>query len=430
VTTASPALVPAPIHLREKERAPAALIAVALVAAPLLKPHGPAHVTPADVLMAVGIVAAIVWAGSNAVRVHLPYIVSVGIMVVSGLIAALFSIVPVSGFIAIGQDVFLLLWAAAIANLVRVPKTLSVFLSAWSFGAIAWASLLVLAVATGLSWLAGGSTFGVRAQLWFDNPNMAGNFFMVSLFVLMLSERPYGRLARAGGFAVVGAAVLLTGSVAALGAFVIGAGVTAVFALWRRSDLITAVAMGAVVTLVIGSLALVTIEAGGLHAVQNSSNTLVERSVGRASRSAAGRANLFSHEFELFLTGSLMGRGPASTKANLALTYGDVVKEAHDDYLATLTERGVLGVIGLLLFIVGVGIRASAVSRGRLSEPYAGIVRVPSALIGGAVALAISAITHEILHYRHVWAFFGLLAGLYLFGRVGAEEQTTAPSGT
>src|SRR5204862_234910 len=75
-------------------------------------------------------------------------------------------------------------------------------------------------------------------------------------------------------------------------------------------------------------------------AIGDTSNELVARSVARGPKSAEGRSTLFSEEFRLYRTGSLLGRGPASTQANIDLAYGPIVKEAHDDYLATLVERG------------------------------------------------------------------------------------------
>ena len=66
---------------RSAVRSPAIVVAAALIATPLLKPHGPAHVTPADVVMAVAIVSVIVWAGTTGARLHLPYAVPMSILI-------------------------------------------------------------------------------------------------------------------------------------------------------------------------------------------------------------------------------------------------------------------------------------------------------------------------------------------------------------
>ena len=86
-----------------------------------------------------------------------------------------------------------------------------------------------------------------------------------------------------------------------------------------------------------------------------------------------------------------------------------------------------IGVVGLLILMLGIGLRASALAHRPLSEAYVGVIRNQTAFIGAAIALAISAITHELLHYRHVWAFLGLLAGAYLFGLARQQIATAHP---
>jgi hypothetical protein len=42
-------------------------------------------------------------------------------------------------------------------------------------------------------------------------------------------------------------------------------------------------------------------------------------------------------------------------------------------------------------------------------------------LVGALLGLAVSASYYQILHFRHVWAFFALIAALYLWGRRSPE---------
>ena len=93
------------------------------------------------------------------------------------------------------------------------------------------------------------------------------------------------------------------------------------------------------------------------------------------------------------------------------------MKEAHDDYLATLVERGVLGFVGLLLLIGTIIIRASNIDPRQMSAEFRRVVPSTAPLIGALVAMAVSAFTHEVLHYRHFWTLLGILAALYLFAR-------------
>jgi O-antigen ligase len=409
------------------DRLPAVLVGTAIAAFPLLRPHGPGHITPADVLMGIGIVSVILWAGSTRAVFHLPFVVPITLYVLAGLVAGVFSISPQAGFLAVGQDLFLFVWAAMIANLIRVPKNLSIILGAWAWSATAWATILMGAVVTHQWWLAGANNAsGGRAQLQFDNPNMAGDYFLISLFVVLLGRSPKHPVVRTYACVSLLAAILLTGSNAALGSLVLGIAVAVVYAIWRRSDLLVAITATAMVAVVLAGLILYVVASGTLQRIENSSNALVARSLARGPKSAAGRSTLFSEEFDLYLTGSLLGRGPATTKLNLGPA-GSIVKEAHDDYLATLVERGPIGVIALVVFMAGIGIRASAISLRPLSPAFAHVVRMPSIAIGCGVALAVTATTHEILHYRHVFALLGIIAGLYLFAReTPAQESSRA----
>ena len=52
-----------------------------------------------------------------------------------------------------------------------------------------------------------------------------------------------------------------------------------------------------------------------------------------------------------------------------------------------------------------------------LAPAYARLVARPSLVLGAVFAIAATSTTHEILHYRHVWALLGILGGVYLYGR-------------
>jgi hypothetical protein len=393
------------------------LIALAILTLPLLQPPWPGHVTPADMVIAVAIIGVLAWLGTSRVDGHLPYIVPVSLYVGFGALATVFSAFPVSGVVAIVQDVFLFAWAAALANTVRTPGGLSLVLRWWVGGATAWGSILVLAMATHQWWLAGGPNEVSRGSLFFDEPNIAGNFFALSFFVLLLSQHPRRPVVRLASAAALIAAIVVTGSNTALLSIAIGGAVTAFVAVWRKRDLVAAVAGALVLALCLGASAFLAIQGGIVGAIQSTSNPLIVHSVDRSPKSAQGRTSLYAEVLGLYETGTPLGRGPASTLPTLAATGGDTIKSAHDDYLATLVERGPFGAIGLLILMVGIGVRAFSLALRPLLPAFDRIVRNPAALVGGVVTLGLTATTHEVMHYRHGWAFLGLLAGLYLFAK-------------
>jgi O-antigen ligase len=92
--------------------------------------------------------------------------------------------------------------------------------------------------------------------------------------------------------------------------------------------------------------------------------------------------------------------------------------EAHDDWVAALIERGLLGVLGLLLLVAELVTRAS-----RSWDParlLVGLrVALPSSayLVGGLGCVLVFSTTHEVLHDRTAWTLFALVAAVSLWGR-------------
>jgi O-antigen ligase len=149
--------------------------------------------------------------------------------------------------------------------------------------------------------------------------------------------------------------------------------------------------------------------------IQRSDAPIVRYSVGRSSRSASARESLFALQYELFRDGNLRGIGPSATRQVLGARRASTVKQAHNDYLATLVERGPLGIVALLALMGAVAVRT--ISAQRLSAPWASVIPNPAALAAAAVGFSLTAVTHEILHYRHLWALLAVIAALHLFGR-------------
>ncbi|TML88519.1 MAG: hypothetical protein E6G06_15990 [Actinobacteria bacterium] len=399
------------VHRRDRLMVGTVAAGVALL--PLLRPKGPGHMAPADVVMAAALVVTLLWASATRERLRVPYVVPVGGLVITGCVAAMFSISPSAGALAVGQDVFLLAWCAAVVNACRTPAGLSVILRTWAWSAVGWATLLLGAVATHHRALAGiNPTTGGRAELNFDNPNMAANYFFISLFILIAARCPTNRRLRVGAGLMIFGALVLTGSNAALLGLPL-AGLAAGFVvIRRRADSVVALAV-VLMVLVVGGAGGLLLKQRFAPNVQHSQNSLLRYSVARSSRSATKRQSLFKSEFQLFLTGSLLGRGPGTTILTLGADAAATVKTAHDDYLATLVERGALGEVALLLLIGAVAVRAASIDPRRLSNEVRLVIPETAPLIGALVAMAVTAGTHEVLHYRHLWVLLGIVAALY-----------------
>jgi O-antigen ligase len=409
-----------------------AVVVVTLALTPLVNPKGPGHTALVDVLMALSTFSVFVWALRHRAAVRLPYIVPMTALMLTGLASALLSVAPANGALAIVQEIFLVLWCGALVTLCRTTVGLRVVVRAWAASATAWAGLLVLAVVGNVSFLLGTTSGGGgRVRLFFDHPNMAGNYFMIAIFVVVAAGYPRRIWLRSGACGLLFLAVLLTGSNAALLSLAAGALATVFLHVRARSGLIKATA---VVALGIGALSIAWIEVGSplLTAAQQSDNSLLRYSVGRGARSAEGRVDLFQSQLDLYERGDLIGIGPATTYQTLDAEAAPIVKEAHSDYLGTLVERGPLGLVAVLGLFGTVWARLIGPTRRPLSPRLHAVVPVPAALAGACVAFAAFAVTHEMLHYRWLFTLLAVIAALHLLQRAepGAHRHGAAAAHT
>ncbi|HEV2475782.1 MAG TPA: hypothetical protein VGX22_04525, partial [Candidatus Dormibacteraeota bacterium] len=79
--------------------------------------------------------------------------------------------------------------------------------------------------------------------------------------------------------------------------------------------------------------------------------------------------------------------------------------------------RGVLGAIGLLLLIGSLLVRTWTMVTMPMRSEFAAVIPNRAPLVGAALGLAVSASYYQILHFRHVWTFFAVIAALYVWGR-------------
>jgi O-antigen ligase len=140
-------------------------------------------------------------------------------------------------------------------------------------------------------------------------------------------------------------------------------------------------------------------------------------SIGRQAESGSSRSSLAAEGVGLWQTDGFIGVGPGQTKETLQARQAPYVKEAHDDYMAAFIERGVLGGAAILLLVGSILVRAQRVTGQPLRRVYLDVIPRPELLAAGVAAVLVSATLYEILHFRHVWALFGILAGLDLWGR-------------
>ncbi|MGI8707854.1 MAG: O-antigen ligase family protein [Actinomycetota bacterium] len=399
--------------------APAVLsVAAAIIFLPLIKPSGPANLGPVDPFIAGAILMVLLWAGTVGSTLHAPFALSMLTFVGAGAIAALSGPVPLEGFLAIVQDIVLLGWCLALVNFGSSPTALTTVVRVWAASAILWAIVLIAGVTAGIDAISGRSaTTGARASLTLGDPNVAATFFFIGFMLVWASKWPRNALLRRVGYLAILWAVLLTGSNGGVLVTVAGIAIAAIAGVWRRWGILVAIAAGTATVLIGGSLVMFLDTASLQQWAQASDSQVIRDGLGRSSSSADDRQVLFGESMALYKTGGILGRGPRSTKHVLAQEQAPRIKEAHNDYAAALVERGILGAVALSLLVGSVIFRSVAIVGDRTNSAYEEAIPRPQALLGAVAGCLVAGMFYEVLHFRHVWALFGVVGAMYLWGR-------------
>jgi len=179
--------------------------------------------------------------------------------------------------------------------------------------------------------------------------------------------------------------------------------------MYRRYGLLSAVATLACVVVFAG-VAASTVSLSSIQASAHDSRwSFVRQGIGRSSDSAGQRESLVRESVRLYTIGNPLGEGPVSTKPRLRAEMAPLVKEAHDDYLAALIERGPLGLVGILVLVSSLLLRGVHVAT-RLPAGLGAVLPRPNALVGAMAGTLVGGTVYELLHVRHVWALFALVA--------------------
>lgn len=393
-------------------------VAAGIALLPLLKPSGPGNTSPVDLLIALSIGAWLLWAASAPQEMRVPYTLAIGLFMLGGAVGTLAGAFPAAGLLALAQDLFLLAWCAVIVNVARSPAAFRWLMQAWAWSAFGWAVILIGAVATGNNALAGiTDRTGVRAALTFGDPNYAANYFFLAFMIVMATQLPRRRPLRIIVLGALLVALALTGSNGGLLSLAVAVAAVVLSFVARRWGatpfLATVCTAGILSVLVLAAVQSLPLE----DWAKASGQPLLRDSIGRSSESAQGREALFAETIALFEQGAPWGLGPGSTKPLLLSQLAPYAHETHDDYIEAIVERGVLGAFGLILLIGSIGARTWSLATKPLAPGFAEVFQRTSPLVGAVLGLAVSASYYQILHFRHVWTLFAVIAAVHLWGR-------------
>ncbi|GAB3255507.1 hypothetical protein GCM10027425_15620 [Alteromonas gracilis] len=392
------------------------LVGLTVALLPFLSPSGPGNIAPVDVAMAVSVAATLMWLAAERLPVSVPWAIGMGLMVLGGALAAVLAEAPGRTGLVLLQDLLLLGWAAVLAAGVHDVRIVRAAVVSWCRTAPLIALVGVLAYLIGFAPLSGVTAADAgRASYTFGDPNMAGSYLVMSLVLMAASRRPVRPGTRRAAYAIVLLALVLTGSNGAAVGLAIALTVMFGLARYRSNGLpagvLTAVAVAATAVLLAG-VVLPRVDTEALREQAAGSVPLLRDSIGRSDGSTGERERILVQGFGLYLDSGATGVGPARTKVSLRDAQASYVKEAHNDYLATLLERGLVGCLGLLLLGWSMLLRCRTLVVHRLGRTLSTWVPRPWLLAAVLPVVAVSAAFYEVLHFRHLWTWLGLIAVL------------------
>lgn len=408
----------------------AVAVGCGVAALPLLRPAGPGNTAVADAFLLVSIGLMLLAAGRGVLRPASPYAGGVLLLMLGGALAATLADAPLGSAVVLAQDLLLLLWATAITCGAQDPAVLSAAVTTWARLAPAYALVGVLAYLVGVAPLSGvTSADGARASYTFGDPNYAGNYLVLSLFVVAAARRPRSGPLRAASMLVMLVAIAFTGSNGAAATLVVGGLTVLVVRSYRRYGVQLAaltIAGAAMLGVALVGVVLPHVDLQPVRDAAAGSVPLLRDSVGRTG-STSERATINAEGYRLYLDGQATGYGPAQTKASLAAAQAPYVKEAHNDYLATLLERGVVGCAGLLLLGAAAVRRCTVLVTHPGATGLADILPRPWLLVAGLPVMALAGGFYEVLHFRHLWTWLGIVAAVSLRSEAEARHRRGRP---
>ncbi len=403
-------------------------MAAAFATQAFVRPTGPANSSPVDVFTLTSIMAAGVWASCTAARVRAPYLPAIAVMVLGGALAGAAGPLPGAAVLAVVQDLVLVTWCAAVTTVAWTPRHAAVLSATWAYSAMLGAAALVFGALAHITAITGVvAREGNRALFTFGDPNYAATYWVLSIFIVHASLRPRRPVLRVLAYVLLVWALLLTESNGGVVELALGLFVLALFAARRRAGPAGVIAL-LLVVLGVGVTAATIVPLSSVQTwARDSNQPLLVNSIGRSNESSAQRGQLVSEALDLYRRDGWQGSGPASTKPLLSSRSYPYAKEAHDDFVAALVERGPIGLVGLLLLVAAVAVRARRVARAALTGPPTDALPRPAGLLAALAAVAAAATYYEVLHFRFVWALFGLVAAVAGAGVASARRGGDRP---
>ncbi|HEV3359386.1 MAG TPA: O-antigen ligase family protein [Pseudonocardiaceae bacterium] len=388
---------------------------LAMVFQPILHPTGPGNSSPVDLFTAGTVVLTALWAATSGRRLGAPYVLGVALMALGGTLGGLNGPLPGTSLLAIAQDFVLIGWAASVYNLAREPGVLRTLSRVYARAAVGWAALLVFGSLTGINAIEGiVPREGNRELFTFGDPNYAACYWVVSLFIVFATKTPRNPWLRWFGYVVLIWCLVVSESNGGVLELLVGLGFIALYTIYRRHGLMASIALILLIGTAVGTtLTLFPLSKLQTWALQSNQSYLVN-SIGRSGSngSAGQRAMLNQETLQMYGTDGILGSGPMTTKQLLYDRQYPYAKEAHDDYIGALVERGPLGVIGIVIVVLSAGWKVSRVLRAPPGSGFLAQIPRPVGIVAALLIMLMAGTYYEVWHFRFEWILLAFVAVL------------------
>jgi hypothetical protein len=349
--------------------------------------------------------------------ISLSYAIPIWFVLFSSLISTFTSPVPVTSLIVVSKEVYLFVWFFVVMALLfqMSAKEMRQMLRIWTIVVILHGFLMIAQFLSPDIWeftnsLGGNSARleGYRAAGLFicdkaGCANKAAFFQLLGFVPLLLAGFSKRTTAILGVFLF--ASMMTTGSMGATLAFSSGLIVTIFAIAYFKKNMLLVIKISVRVGLAL--LVLAGIFYAASRRSPDTANHFERIIIGRYEKSSGGRFDLWSRGIDVLLEHNafLWGVGPENFR-DVDPSGND--NQLHNDTLAFLVERGLLGLIGLGLFAAITLKKAIQILQILSKEPKRGRLGVVVFLAVLVVAL-VESLTHQIFHTRELWLVLAVL---------------------
>ena len=337
-------------------------------------------------------------------KLQIPLIIPIAVIMGGSLISMFNAQVPLKNSLALITDLYLFTFFIVLYNVIETKRELKIFILLF----------IVFAALQGCFMVGDFLVNATKRSIGtFLNPNMASSYLGLSFFLLF---QPYVKvnkyLSSLFGFFILGGMLATKSFAGLIGFFIVTLTVMIVY--WYRERTFNIIKLGTVILII----TLVSLVIYPTVAKMPSLSS-------RFSRSFDVRIITWKTGLDTFIKNPIgSGIGPAGFKEvgpEVELTTSELIKiELHSDWLSFLVERGLIGFLGIVLLFCAIAkMLLQTTKTSNSSREKLWITGLSGMFI---FALSFS-FTHEILHFRHVWCAFALIAVEYKLRKKNQEER-------